>query len=148
MSDPQEVRLNSRALSRPVIAGSCVVVFHLLIGIALRHDRPPRYFPADKIAPSPLYILPIVVERFEPLPPIPDPVLRTVPSPKWVTPTVELPTSPLDVMAVTIATDNTPERAKQCAETAVTRFWGAGSTGDLLCNQSRVSQGVSGARDE
>jgi hypothetical protein len=140
----EALTLLNRPQSRPIAAGFCVVMLHLLLGIALRHEAAPQTFLADQLAPSPLYILPIVVEHFKPLPPIPDPVLRTVPPPEWVTPTVELPTSPLDVMAVTIVTTNTSDgNDERCTETNPAHYPSATASTpnvDPACDRRRVSR--------
>jgi hypothetical protein len=92
----------SRALIRPSYAGASVLVLHLLFGIMLGTSHPRRLFQAEQASLTILVILPAVVDQHSAIPPIPEPVMRAPPLVKLVPPSFDAPSSPLDVMAVTI----------------------------------------------
>lgn len=90
---------------RQVSAAMAVTVLHVLGAMVLRHERPPNWIRAD-FAPSVLLLLPTITESFKLLPPLPPPVMVAPSPPQFTNPVVEIPDTPLDVMAITIpATD-------------------------------------------
>jgi hypothetical protein len=98
---------------RPVGTGVLVLGLHLLLGFALRSETARHSFQSDQAGESVLLILPVVVERFRRLPSIPDPIMRAPPLPRSTIPNVEFPSAPLDVMAVTIPSTDSPAAASE-----------------------------------
>jgi hypothetical protein len=109
------LNLSNRTLTtlarRPVGTGALVLGLHLLLGFALRSETARHSFQADQAGQSVLFILPVVVERFRRLPSIPAPIMRAPPPPRSTIPNIELPSAPLDVMAVTIPSTGSPAAA-------------------------------------
>lgn len=104
--------MRSGALIRPTITVSVVLVMHLLLGILFRSERANHFLEPDQIAPTVLYILPTVVKHLDIVPPVPDPVMRAPMLPKLESPRVEIPSSPLDVMAITIPSRENSDHAR------------------------------------
>jgi hypothetical protein len=97
---------------RPTITISVVLAMHLLLAIILRSECTNHFLEPDEIAPTVLYVLPTVVEHVDLLPSIPDPVMRAPMLSKLDSPPVEIPSSPLDIMAVTIPSHENSDYAR------------------------------------
>lgn len=91
-----------------------LVVFsmHLLGGFLLRTVSTHPFFEPDQVATTLLYIVPVIVDRPAPLPPIPEPIMRAPKPLELESPRIANPSSPLDVMAVTIPSRDISDYAR------------------------------------